>query len=396
MSANLDKEPYYNVVQSNDLIEASYKLTRNEMRLLVLALSKINSKEENPGRIDLYPKEFIEMFETSEKNVWVTMRNALIKLMKKQVEFFRLDNEAKKTVNMVNWLDDGTYYSNQKDNSKILLRFSRGIEPYLFELKGNFTICSIKAIQKLTNSVALRIYWMLLNNINKEKGIAKKRAREVDVFTYKISMVRFRATFPEISSKFEDVKKFTLKPALEQIQSLTDISLTWKTIKTGKKVTDIEITYVLEDGGFIHEKPIRPRLCKRPHVKSGSHTEGEWMQKNAEILYQYEKDLKDYDPTLRLNIQDLRRAVECSRLFKPDWHREKLGELEIREGKAKKSTEIENLSTHGIQVLDDKNAVEEEVLRKQECSIFEGLKQINGRFFDKKSAEAARYNWNDF
>ncbi|WP_025246519.1 hypothetical protein [Candidatus Sodalis pierantonius] len=64
-----------------------------------------------------------------------------------------------------------------------------------------------------------------------------------------------------------------------------------------------------------------------------SHAEGEWMQKNAEILYQYEKALKEYDPALRLDMPDLRRAVEYSRLFKTNWHREKKQELEQRAAK---------------------------------------------------------------
>lgn len=57
------------------------------------------------------------------------------------------------------------------------------------------------------------------------------------------------------------------------------------------------------------------------------------MQKNAEILYQYEKALKEYDPALRLDMPDLRRAVEYSRLFKTNWHREKKQELEQRAAK---------------------------------------------------------------
>ncbi len=397
MSASLDdsEDHSYNVVQSNDLIYASYKLSRNEIRLIIVALSKVDSRTRNPGNITVYPKEFIEMFNTNEQKVWVTMRDALISLSKKQVEFFRLDRKALKTINFANWIDGGSFYENQDDCSKIVLRFTQSIEPYLFELKGNFTICSIEAIQKLTNPIAIRLYLIMLSEIRKAKNSALKKNKTLDVHVLRMSVCQIRKIFPGISKDFNNLKKFTLKPAFEQIQSLTDMSLTWRTIKTGRAVTDIEISYILDVVEKTGMKPIRPRLCKRPHVKSGSHAEGEWMQKNAEILYQYEKDLKDYDPTLRLNIQDLRRAVECSKLFKPDWHREKLEELEIREGKAKKNTEIENLSTHGIQVLDDKNAVEEEVLRKQECSIFEGLKQINGRFFDKKSAEAAGYNWND-
>lgn len=238
------------------------------------------------------------------------------------------------------------------------------------------------------------MYWILLSHIKKAKNTHNKKGGNLESHTIRISIPRFRALFPDVSKRFDDLKKRTLIPAFEQIQTLTDISLSWETIKTGKAVTDIEINYILDVVEKTGMKPIRPRLCKRPHVKSGSHAEGEWMQKNAEILYLYEKDLKDYDPTLRLNIQDLRRAVECSRLFKPDWHREKLEELAIREGKTKKNTEIEKSNECSAQVYREKAVVEENKQIKTPSNFGE-LKQINGRFFDKKSAEAAGYRWDD-
>jgi plasmid replication initiation protein len=142
-----------------------------------------------------------------------------------------------------------------------------------------------------------------------------------------MSIERFRGIFPDLSLSFDDLKKRTLIPEFEQIQSLTDISLHWKAIKTGRSITDLEITYILEKDSTSPNKPIRPRLAKRPHVTAGSHADGEWMKKNAEILYQYEQQLKSYDPTLKLAIADLRRAVEYSKLFKPTWHREKVAEL---------------------------------------------------------------------
>ncbi|WP_063657794.1 hypothetical protein [Candidatus Arsenophonus triatominarum] len=48
------------------------------------------------------------------------------------------------------------------------------------------------------------------------------------------------------------------------------------------------------------------------------------MKKNAAILYQYEKDLKKYDPSsLSLTMPDLRRAVECSKYCKQNWQKRK-------------------------------------------------------------------------
>lgn len=331
MSALVDKDPNYTLVQSNDLIDASYKLTRNEMRLLVLALSRIDSRMKNPGKITLHPRDFINMFGTNEKNVWVTMREALAGLMERKIEFFRLDKNAKKTINKVRWIDETSEYEKQSDCSKLMLSFSRSVEPYLFELKENFTVCSVEAIQKLTNPIALRFYWILLSDFNKEKYAVSKRGKKIEAHTLTMSMERFRGIFPDLSVSFDNLKKKTLIPVFEQIQSLTDISLHWKAIKTGRSISDLEITYILEKENTAPSKPVRPRLAKRPHVTADSHAEGEWMKRNAEILFQYEQQLKTYDPSLKLAITDLRRAVEYSKLYKPNWHREKTEELAGRE-----------------------------------------------------------------
>ena len=57
-------------------------------------------------------------------------------------------------------------------------------------------------------------------------------------------------------------------------------------------------------------RPVRPRLYRRPRVIEGSHAEGEWMRKNEQLLLDYEKKLKTYDPNLQLGLTDLRRLIE--------------------------------------------------------------------------------------
>lgn len=55
------------IVQHNALIESSYRLDLDEMRLLNLALTKIDSRKPNIGIIEIYPDEFSEMFNLNKK-----------------------------------------------------------------------------------------------------------------------------------------------------------------------------------------------------------------------------------------------------------------------------------------------------------------------------------------
>jgi hypothetical protein len=43
------------IVFANKLLHAGYSLDINEQRLINLALSKVNSKKPNPGKIVIYP-----------------------------------------------------------------------------------------------------------------------------------------------------------------------------------------------------------------------------------------------------------------------------------------------------------------------------------------------------
>lgn len=157
------------------------------------------------------------------------------------------------------------------------------------------------------------------------------RCKRDGFFEVDLSLADFKSLFPESSARFVDLKRKTIEPAINDINENTDLSVHWEPIRQGRTVVGMRFGCVEEKSTMT--KPKRPRLVKRPHVKVDSHAEGEWMQKNTEILYQYEKALKEYDPALRLDMPDLRRAVEYSKLFKPNWHKEKRQELQIREHK---------------------------------------------------------------
>ncbi|WP_063657612.1 replication initiation protein [Candidatus Arsenophonus triatominarum] len=313
------------IVQSNDLITARYDLDIDGFRALTLFLSKVNQRLENPGWVSFTAHEFQVTFDINKKNIWRCMKKAVTSLSKSQITFHVI-NGKKESFTVLNWLSGYKYQKIEGKGTGLKLRLNPDLDPFLFNIKHNFSWCFLNAITSVKNVISFRIYMYLLSHKS------HPRCKKDNFFEVDISLDDFHELFPDASSRFDNLKKRTIEPAIQDINEHTNISVHWEPIKQGRSVVGMRFGCVEEKATVT--KPKRPRLAKRPHVKTGSHDEGEWMKKNAAILYQYEKDLKKYDPSsLSLTMPDLRRAVECSKYCKQNWHEEKKLELAMREGK---------------------------------------------------------------
>lgn len=323
------------IVQHNDLIASSYKLDIDEMRLLNLALTKIDSRKKNIGIIEIYPDEFSEMYGLNKKNIWRNMKNSLISIMQKPVKLRIFDDNGKPMEEVISWLGSTKYYVNQSDGSKISLEFTAQIAPYLFELKGNFTKIDFENASRLTTPFSFRLYQWLVREHRIKRG-------EYYDLCMTLDDIKISAQLDKLYSEWQDFKRFVINPAVDAINQRTNLSVSYTITKQGRKIHSLTFTYIdelakitkqLENGEIValsNQKPIRPRLLRRPKVTKGSHAEGEWQRANLKLLSQYQSDLKVWDSAARLTIPDLRKLIDYSRLFASDIHNRAMEELAER------------------------------------------------------------------
>jgi plasmid replication initiation protein len=323
------------VVQHNDLIASSYRFDIDEMRLINLALTKVDSRNENIGMIDIYPEEFAEMFGLSKKNIWRNMKNSVLSIMKKPVQIQFMDEHGHRKERVINWLDEAIYYIDQTDCSKIQIEFSRKIEPYLFELHGNFTKINFEYASRLNTPFSFRLYQWLVREHRIKKG-------QYYDLTMTLDAIKASAQLGKSYPRWINFRNRVIAPAVDAINQKTNLSLSYTVTKQGGKVHALTFTYIDEmqkatnalDAGesftFADQKPIRPRLLRRPKVTKGSHEEGEWQRANLAKLSMYQEQLKDWDNTAKLTIPDLRKLVEYSRLFASEIYNLAIKELEER------------------------------------------------------------------
>lgn len=286
------------VVHANELLDASYSLTTTETRLIALAASKVNSKKENIGEIKISVGEFEKAYSITNGNSYSELKNAVRTIMRKPVRICDGDD-----VTELAWFIKNQY-KNSDSGSHVIFQFSPLIEPYLFELKERFTAINFEFASKLNTPFSFRLYQWLkkVENLNKNKdGHAVSTVLNINWMKDKAQLQGYE--------RWDNFNLRLIKPAIEKINMNTDISVFYEPVKTGRKVTAVKFSYVVEKDESCM-KPLRPRLFRRPKVKKGSHEEGQWMRKNLALLLGYEVQLKQYDNKAKLALADLRKIAE--------------------------------------------------------------------------------------
>ncbi|OXL18943.1 replication initiation protein [Psychrobacter sp. DAB_AL32B] len=217
------------VAKSNDLIVASYELTRNEQRLLLACISQINSQP-NASEITMQD-EFVVTTEqmkalykdSSKDNVYRDLNVVANNLFEREVKIALPDNEMLRTRFVSSVLF-------QPEKSQITVTFAQKILPYLTQLKKNFTRYRLADTVELTSIYAIRLYemvvcWQGQNRWSETVDLGEFRYMMGCVGKYK---------------QFGQLRQSVIEKAVEQINENTayNVSVKYRKIKhTYKSVT---------------------------------------------------------------------------------------------------------------------------------------------------------------
>ena len=149
----MEKTKQLKVLKANELIEASYKLTTQEQRIILTMISKLDPWEEKEfTTIRVYVKDFIEMIGVKGKSKYKEIIDITKKLREKTVVI----NKAKSKL-VVGWLSSAEYFPGK---GYVELEFSPKMRPYLLQLK-QYTLYNFKDVMQLKVSYSIRFYELL-------------------------------------------------------------------------------------------------------------------------------------------------------------------------------------------------------------------------------------------
>ncbi len=232
------------VVKHNDLINASYRLSLIEQRIIIHCIGKIRS-DLPAGHQAFFVsiEEFATMHDITTKQSYFELSSAVNRLYDRylSIDSVNMPKEFQQQEDIngkidIRWLSAKATYDS--DQQKVYLWFSPQIMPYLSQLKQNFTKYDISNIAKMTSAHAIRIYELL----------AERQFQKHKRFSMPLSDFRERLQLENTHTSFGHLNSRVLAPAIRQINEYSNFIVTIKNIKDGKKVIGLTFEFSIKSG----------------------------------------------------------------------------------------------------------------------------------------------------
>jgi Initiator Replication protein len=282
MHPSITQQSNNSVTKSNVLIEASYKLTVTEQKIILYLVSQINKDDDDFKMYSLPIQHFYELLGYRGSPKYSEMREITKNLMRKILEI----KEGNKLKQM-SWI---SYVEYDEHSGRVYLAFDPRLKPYLLQLKKEFTTYRLKNVMELKSSYSIRIYeilkrWQFMNEIEIPLDELRKMVGATDKYL-----------------EYHNFKKRVLVPAKKEIAEKTDLSFEYKEVKSGRKVVAIRF--------FIRER----RVDGKDIIPGISHEKESEDALYSQFLARFEK----YNQSISQKVF-IRIALLAQKVFGEDW-----------------------------------------------------------------------------
>lgn len=231
------------VYKGNQIVEAGYKLTLNEQRVVLACIAQVHSKEAllTTDEFELSAKDFSMLFSVSEDRAYHALTEVTESLFNRYVVIDNPYPEKPRVKRLkMRWISSIEYIT---DEGKIVLCFSKKMLPYLSELKGQFTRYDLKNIGNMTSIYGIRLYELLA------------QWRTTGTRTIEIDWLKRQFDIENSYSAIKDLKKYVIDPAVKDINVHSNYNVSWTQEKIGRKVANLTFEF--------KEKPTEEKTKKK-------------------------------------------------------------------------------------------------------------------------------------
>lgn len=205
------------VFKANELVVSRYDLTEHETKLILCCVALLNPTIDNPTdeqrTIEFTYQRYAEMMGISTDNAYHRLNKATSELMTRTVEIIYPTGKVSKRV--FQWAN---YAEFNRESQSILLRFSKEIIPYLFQLKA-FIKYNLEHVKAFENKYSMRIYEWLLKEITQRK--THKANIQIGIPEFKFMLM--------LENKYHrlgDLNDRVLKPVEKDLNTHSNMKLT--------------------------------------------------------------------------------------------------------------------------------------------------------------------------
>jgi len=216
------------VAKSNLLIRASYKLTLNEQRLILLVIAGLNSQRVaiRPGYnqmdgIRITAAEFAEAWNLPPNEAYYALKEATLEFYERSITEI-----VGKRVEKMRWINRIVYHDGE---GWAELSLSPHVMPYLTDLGKKFTEYRLGQVANLRSTHAIRLFEWCVQFA--DTGWMQLTLGEITQ--------RLGVSYP----RYADIRRYIIEPAIAELQTKSNIDISWEPVKTGRQVTSIKFTF---------------------------------------------------------------------------------------------------------------------------------------------------------
>ena len=220
------------VVKSNHIIEASYRLSVAEQRVILSAISQVRRDKPVTDEVlySVTAAELAQLCGTDPKTAYRDLQHAAERLQTRRVSLLLEPDGVtirSKRRRVTCWVQTVDYIDQE---GRIEMRFGKDILPYLTGLQREFTRYALSDVAKMTSAYGIRLYELLVQWPEGHREVALDDLRR---------WLQLEERYPSI----KDLKRRVLDPAVEQINEHSPLMVSWSQRKTGRKVTHLVFDY---------------------------------------------------------------------------------------------------------------------------------------------------------
>lgn len=215
------------VVKSNKIVEASYRLTLNEQRLLLACIAQIKKGRavKADDLFELSAEEFAHLFKVPIERAYGDLQTVVERLYDRSVT---IDDPDPKNPHLAQiktrWISSIKYLPNL---GKVAVYFAQGMLPYISLLEQQFTRYKLEAVANMKSIYGVRFYELLMQ----WQSVGQ---REIALSDLK-RLLELEGQYPAI----KDFKKYVIEPALRDINEHSDLEASYTQRKAGRVVSHL-------------------------------------------------------------------------------------------------------------------------------------------------------------
>ena len=216
------------VKKSHELVNARYILPVGAMKLICFCASLIEANDTSFDTIVVHAKAFQEI--TKVENPYEELKNiadALFDAELSIVDEKGMYRERKR------WVTTMRYYEGE---GKAEFKFHDDVKPFLLELKDKAVEYNRNVLDNLFNKYSIRIYELLIQNVEGEPGKHYECVLEIDY-------LRALLVLDERYTRFTDLRRYVLEPVCAELNSTDLENVEFEIIKTGRIATALKFKY---------------------------------------------------------------------------------------------------------------------------------------------------------